>query len=78
MATTLQRCGYLARFAPCWKALDGAGATYAVVAGSTRTRNPAALSRCPGAAVYPALEFEDGTRNGRNRDRWLARSVRAA
>ena len=68
MAVKLHRCGNLwvkLRGHPCWavqKALDEQGIEYEVVPGSWPGRkNRTAVIEGTGQALYPAIEFEDGS-----------------
>lgn len=68
MAVKLHRCGTMwAKFAghPCWKvqkALDAQGIDYEVVPGPWPGRkNRTAVIEGTGQALYPAIQFEDGS-----------------
>jgi hypothetical protein len=60
----LHRCGTPWRFGPCWrvqKALDDKGIIYEVVAGPWRPKNRTAVIEGTGQALYPAIQFENGS-----------------
>jgi hypothetical protein len=60
----LHRCGTPWRFGPCWrvqKALDDKGIAYEVVAGPWRPKNRTAVIEGTGQALYPAIQFENGS-----------------
>ena len=68
MAVKLHRCRNMwvkVNGHPCWrvqKALDEMGVTYEVVPGPWPGRkNRTAVLQGTGQALYPAIEFEDGT-----------------
>jgi hypothetical protein len=68
MAVKLHRCGTMwAKFSshPCWKvqkALDAQGIAYEVVPGPWPSRkNRTAVIEGTGQALYPAIQFEDGS-----------------
>jgi len=68
MAVKLHRCPNIfakVKAHPCWKvqkALDDQGIEYEIVPGPwPRRKNRTALLEGTGQALYPAIEFEDGT-----------------
>ena len=78
MALKLHRCGTPWKFGPCWnvqKALNGRGIAYDVVPGPSRPKNRAAVIEATGQALYPAIEFEDGTWY-RDESKVIARKIR--
>ena len=78
MAVKLHRCGTPWRFGPCWrvqKALDEQGIPYEVVAGPWRPKGRTAVIEGTGQALYPALEFDDGSWY-RQESKEMARAIR--
>lgn len=67
MAIKLHRCSLMwfkAGMHPCWRvqsALDEQGIEYQVVTGPLRRGKREDVQRLTGQAVYPVIEFEDGT-----------------
>jgi len=68
MAVKLHRCPNIfakVKAHPCWKvqkALDDQGIEYEIAPGPwPRRKNRTALLEGTGQALYPAIEFEDGT-----------------
>ena len=79
MAVKLHRCSMPWKAGPCWRvqsALDEQGIAYEVVKGPLRPGKRADLLRLSGQALYPVIEFEDGS-TYREESKDMAARIRA-